>query len=122
MLRHKWWCSPRKNDPNILYEQFRKRGATEFRDTEDVMQADEWLEHTGDVFGTIVCMQKQKVLLASSMLREGAKIWWKSVRDTLLVTPAEDIWESFKEQFVRKFVPEHVQQRKESEFLNLKQG
>ena len=72
------------------------------------MQADEWLEHTGDVFGTIVCTQKQKVLHASSMLREVAKTWWKSVRDTLLVAPIEDIREAFKEQFGRKFVPEHV--------------
>ena len=68
------------------------------------------------------CTQKQKVLLASSLLREVAKTWWKRVRDTLLVAPVEDIWETIKEQFGRKFVPEYVQQRKESEFLNLKQG
>ena len=86
------------------------------------MQADEWLEHTGDVFATVTCSQKQKVLLASSMLRGGAKTWWKSIKDTLLAAPGDDIWESFKEQLERKFVPDHVRQRKESEFLNLKQG
>ena len=86
------------------------------------MQADEWLEHTGDVFGTIVCSQKQKVLLASSMLRVRAKTWWKSISDTLLAAPGDHIWEYFKEQFQRKFVPDHVRQKKESGFLNLKQG
>ena len=55
-------------DPNILYEQFRNMGATEFHGTEDVMQANEWLKHIDDVFGTLVCTQRQKVLLASSML------------------------------------------------------
>ena len=55
------------------------------------------------------------------MLRGGAKTWWKSIKDTLLAAPGDDIWESFKEQFERKFVPDHVRQ-KESEFLNLKQG
>ena len=87
----------KEKDPNIIHEQFRKRGATEFHGTEDVMQADEWLEHTGDVFATVTCSQKQKVLLASSMLRGGAKTWWKSIKDTLLATPGDDIWESFKE-------------------------
>ena len=62
-----------ENDPNILHKQFKKRGATEFYGTEGVMKADEWLEHIEDVFGTIVCKQRQRVLLASSMLREVAK-------------------------------------------------
>lgn len=33
---------PKEKDPNILFEQLRKRGAAEFNVTEDVMQADEW--------------------------------------------------------------------------------
>ena len=65
----------KKKDPNIMYEQFRKRGATEFYGTEDAMKADEWLEHIEDVFSTIICTQKQRVLLTSSMLREVAKMW-----------------------------------------------
>ena len=64
----------KKKDPNIMYEQFRKRGATEFYGTEDAMKADEWLEHIEDVFGTVTCTQKQKFMLNSSMLREVAKM------------------------------------------------
>ena len=48
----------KEKDPNILFEQFRKREATEFHGTEDVLQADEWIQHTEDVFDTIVCTQK----------------------------------------------------------------
>ena len=48
----------KENDPNILYEQFRKRGATEFRGIEDVLKADEWLEHIKAVFGIVTCTQK----------------------------------------------------------------
>ena len=59
----------KENDPNILYEQFRKRRATEFYGAEDVMKDDRWLEHIKDVFSTIVCTQKQRVL------REVAKMW-----------------------------------------------
>ena len=82
---------PKEKDPNILYKQLRKRGATEFHGTEDVMQADKWLEHIDDVFGTIVCTQKQRVSLTSSMLREVVKTWWKSVNDALLAMPVATI-------------------------------
>ena len=85
MVQHK------ENDPNILYEQFRKRGAIDFHDTKDVMQADEWLEHINNVFGTIVCTQKQIVLLTSSMLRGVTNTWWKSVRGALMGTPTTDV-------------------------------
>ena len=95
----------KEKDPNVLYEQFRKRGATKFYGTKNVMKADEWLEHIEDVFGIIVCTHRQRVLLAFSMLWEVATIW-----------------ETFKKQSQRKFIPEHVQQQKEEEFLNLKQG
>lgn len=49
----------KEKDHNVLYKQFKKRGATEFYGTEDVMKADEWLEYIEDVFGTIVCIQRQ---------------------------------------------------------------
>ena len=48
----------KEKDPNVLYEQFRKRGAIEFRSTEDVLKADEWLEHIEVVFGTVTCTLK----------------------------------------------------------------
>ncbi|XXG85952.1 hypothetical protein AAC387_Pa11g0946 [Persea americana] len=104
----------KEKDPNVLYEQFRKRGATEFRGTEDVLKADEWLEHIEDVFGTVTCTQKQKVALISSMLREVAKTWWKSVSGAITALPEAVVWETFKQQFQRKFVPEHVRQKKEA--------
>ena len=61
-------------------------------------------------------------MLASSMLREVGKTWWMSVNYALLLVPVTDHWETFKKQFQRKFVLEHVQQQKEVEFLHLKQG
>ena len=36
--------------------------------------------------------------------------------------PEAIVWETFKQHFQRKFVPEHVRQKKEAEFLHLKQG
>ena len=62
------------------------------------------------------------MLLTSPMLRGEAKVWWKSIKGGIITRPVATIWEDFKKQFERKFVPEHVKQQKEAEFLNLKQG
>ena len=87
-----------------------------------MIRADEWPDHIEDVFGTVVCTRKQTVVLTSTMFRGGANTWGKSAKDKFRAMPSEGIWEAFKKQFQRKFVPEHVQQQKESEFLNTKQG
>ena len=64
----------KEHDPNTLYDKFRKRGATEFEGKENAIQADEWLEHMGDVFEMVVCDNKQRVVLTISMLRGVAKV------------------------------------------------
>lgn len=107
-------------DPSALYEMFRKSGATEFQGKEDAIQADEWLEHIGDVFETVICDNKQCVVLPASMLRGDAKVWWKSMRDSYKVMPNATIWETFQEWFRRKFIPDHVYRKKEEEFVALK--
>ena len=104
------------NDPNALYEKFMKRGATEFSGKEDALQADEWLEHIKDIFETVVCNQKQKVVLTASMLQGVANVWWKSVRNSYKTMPNVTIWEMFKKQFRRKFILDHVHRKRKQSF------
>lgn len=82
----------RGNDPNSLYERFRKRGATKFYGNEGAVKADEWLDHIGDVFETITFDNKQKVVLTASMFQGTANIWWKSVKDTLNLLLGATVW------------------------------
>ena len=109
-------------NPNTLNEKSRKRGATEFQEKEDAIQADEWLEHIGDVFETVICDNKQRVVLTTSMLQGVANVRWKSMSDSYKVMPNATIWETFQEQFHHKFTPDHVYQKKEEEFVALKQN
>ena len=44
------------------------------------------------------------------------------MRDAYKVMPNAIIWETFQEQFHRKFFPDHVYQRKEEEIIALKQN
>ena len=85
-----------KEDPNTLYEKFRKRGATKFYGNEDAIKIDGWPKHIGDVFKTVVCDNKQRVVLTTSMLLGTTNTWWKSVRNSFKVMPNTNIWETFK--------------------------
>ena len=71
---------PRTNDPNILYERFRKRGPKEFTGIEDPMAADDWLEQIENIFEIFTCTGLERVQLAASMFSGLADRWWKTVR------------------------------------------
>ena len=45
----------RGNDPNVLYERFRKRGPKEFAGTKDPMATDDWLEQIENIFEIFTC-------------------------------------------------------------------
>ena len=95
---------PRDSDPNSLYEKFRKWGAIEFTGLEDPLTADEWIVHTKNVFDTLQCTCRQKVALATSMLRDVTDTWWKSVRPPLRTIADADAWTTFERQFQKKFI------------------
>ena len=69
------------------------------------------------------CQDHQKVLFATHMLADKAEYWWENTRPRLegaggAVVP----WGTFRQTFLEKYFPEDVKNRKEMEFLELKQG
>lgn len=40
----------KKDDPNALFEHFQKRGPKGLTGQDDPLAADDWLEHTGNIF------------------------------------------------------------------------
>ncbi|MQM23806.1 hypothetical protein Taro_056876 [Colocasia esculenta] len=59
----------------------------------------------------------------SGVLQERADVWWASLLRTRFKDGAVDIaWDEFVRLFRAKFVPEHIQDRMEQEFLSLAQG
>ena len=45
----------REQDPNILFERFRKRGPKEFSSQEDLLAADDWLVNVEKIFDVFTC-------------------------------------------------------------------
>ncbi|MQL72150.1 hypothetical protein Taro_004483 [Colocasia esculenta] len=75
------------------------------------------------IFRAIRCADEDKVTLATYMLQERADVWWASLLRTWFEDGAIDVaWDEFVRLFWAKFVPEHVQDRMEQEFLSLAQG
>ena len=56
------------------------------------------------------------------MLFEEVKYWWDNTSQRMEVANAEITWADFKNELFDKYFPIDVHNRKEIEFLELKQG
>ena len=112
----------REQDPNILFERFRKRGPKEFSGQEDPLAADDWLVNVEKIFDVFTCTGLQKVNLTASLFFGLADTWWQTVKEPYQIMPDGVTWETFKIQFTDKYVPSHVKRQKAIEFQQLKQG
>ena len=55
--------------------------------------------------------------------QERADVWWSSLLRTRFEDGAVEVgWDEFVRLFQAKFVPEHIQDKMEQEFLSLTQG
>ncbi|MQM18061.1 hypothetical protein Taro_051045 [Colocasia esculenta] len=82
-----------------------------------------WMREIEKIFRAIRCAEEDKVSLATYMLQERVNVWW----DSLLRTRFEDgavevVWDKFLRLFRDKFIPEHIQDKMEQEFLTLTHG
>ena len=74
-------------------------------------------------FKVMRCPEEEKVNLATYMFQEHAKYWWQALQRTTFVDQEGPIpWEKFLEIFRAKYFPNHVQEQKERELVELVQG
>ncbi|MQM17616.1 hypothetical protein Taro_050588 [Colocasia esculenta] len=77
--------------------------------------------------GLVQAMQTQAhtqaALQAQLVAQERADVWWASLLHARFEDGAIDVsWDEFVRLFRAKFVPEHIQDRMEQDFLSLAQG
>ncbi|MQL81826.1 hypothetical protein Taro_014286 [Colocasia esculenta] len=96
--------------PSIM-ERFKRMTPPSFKGESDPLMAESW------------CPDEDKVTLATYMLHERADVWWSSLLRTHFEDEVVDVtWDAFMRLFRAKFVPEHIQDKMEQEFLSLTQG
>jgi hypothetical protein len=84
--------------------------------------AQKWLEAMEKIFDAMRCSETQKVTLATYMLHEDASYWWKNTSQRMRFGNTVVTWEMFKREFLVKYFPADVRNRKVVEFMELKQG
>ncbi|CAJ2636044.1 unnamed protein product [Trifolium pratense] len=68
------------------------------------------------------CSEENKTTLGTYALREEAIVWWRNVRLRIGEDGVAIVWETFKREFLRKYFPADVKNKKVIEFMELKQG
>jgi len=70
----------------------------------------------------MACLEGQKVAFGTYTLMEEAEYWWENTHQCLDAKGQDVTWDVFKKVFLEKYFPEDVRNKKEMEFLELKQG
>ncbi|MQL84068.1 hypothetical protein Taro_016578 [Colocasia esculenta] len=106
-----------------MIERFRRMTPPFFKGETDPILAESWLRETEKIFRAIRCAEEERVTLATYILHECADVWWSSVLRTQFGDGAIEVaWAEFVHLFRAKYIPEHVQDRMEQEFLTLTKG
>ncbi|MQL79647.1 hypothetical protein Taro_012105 [Colocasia esculenta] len=94
-----------------------------FKGESDPLLAESWMREIEKIFRAVRCAEEDMVSLATYMLQERADVWWASLLHTRFEDGAVEVaWVEFVRLFWAMFVPEHIQDRMEHEFLTLTQG
>ncbi|KAH1261894.1 hypothetical protein GmHk_02G004646 [Glycine max] len=84
--------------------------------------AQNWTREIEKIFRVMACLEGQKVAFGTYTLVEEAEYWWENTRQCLEAKGQVVTWEVFKRVFLEKYFSEDIRNKKEMEFLELKQG
>ncbi|XP_028236628.1 uncharacterized protein LOC114415960 [Glycine soja] len=103
-------------------DRFQRNNPPTFKGGYDPEGAEAWLREIEKIFRVMECQDHQKVLFATHMVADEAEYWWENTRPRLEGEGGVVVqWETFRQTFLEKYFPEDVKNRKEMEFLELKQ-
>ncbi|MQM06471.1 hypothetical protein Taro_039295 [Colocasia esculenta] len=111
--------------PSIM-ERFKRMALPSFKGESQPLLVESWMREVEKIFWAIRCAEEDKVSLATYMLyvlKERADVWWASVLCTRYEDGSIEVtWAEFMKLFWAKFIPEHIHDKMEHEFLSLTQG
>ena len=101
--------------------EFQRTSPPVFTQSNEPLEADDWLRTMEQKFEVIKCPEEDKVPFAAQYLQGPAAAWWDDYR-SIQKTGTEISWEDFVENFRKHHIPAGLMGIKKKEFLNLKQG
>jgi len=103
-------------------DRFMRNNPPTFNGRFDPEGAQTWMQGVDRIFRGMVTSDDQKVRLATHILTEEDEYWWAGTKRRIEDSGEVVTWVRFKSEFMRKYFPEDLRNKKEVEFLNLKQG
>ncbi|RDY08977.1 hypothetical protein CR513_06731, partial [Mucuna pruriens] len=102
--------------------RFQRNNPPMFRGGYDPDGAVDWIFEVEKIFQAMECPLVQKVTLAAFMLSGDAGFWWQSTLQRMIAEGTQVNWDNFKRLFLEKYFPHDIRNKKQVEFLELKQG
>ena len=84
--------------------------------------AEGWLNRMMDIFAALGYAEERQVAFAVFQFEGPARDWWNLIRVRWTREQTPWTWENFTQAFNEKFLPPTVQERREEEFLRIRQG
>ncbi|XP_027172053.1 uncharacterized protein LOC113771683 [Coffea eugenioides] len=103
-------------------ERFQKFSPPKFLGGPDPDVAEKWLEKMIDIFAALHYSEERQVTFAVFQLEGAARSWWNVIRMKWDREQTPRTWVNFVRDFNAKYFPPLVQEKKEDEFIRLRQG
>ena len=106
---------------DVALERFLKFRPPTFSGDMGIEIAEKWIDSMEKIYKTLKYGDERKVAFAEYQLEGPAKEWWRVIEEKWVAEGRQYLWKSFLEEFRKKFIPKVVRQRREEEFIALKQ-
>ncbi|XP_071933088.1 uncharacterized protein [Coffea arabica] len=103
-------------------ERFQKFSPPKFLGGPDPDVAEQWLEKMIDIFAALRYSEERQVTFTVFQLEGAARSWWNIIRTKWEREQTPRTWTNFVREFNAKYFPPLVQEKKEDEFIRLRQG
>ncbi|XP_057760340.1 uncharacterized protein LOC130980704 [Arachis stenosperma] len=110
------------HDNPMTLATFLKVNPPKFKGTLVATEADNWFRGIEKSLRAQHVPERQYVEFATYMLEGKAEHWWHGVQRLLRQVVEEIDWDTFKEEFYKKYFPRTVRDAKEMELMQLTQG
>ncbi|XP_027158291.1 uncharacterized protein LOC113759912 [Coffea eugenioides] len=103
-------------------ERFQKFSPSKFSGSPGPEIAENWLENMINIFVALKYIEERQVTFVVFQFEEAARSWWNVVRTKWEREQVPWTWLNFTREFNEKYIPPFVQERREDEFIRLRQG
>nr|XP_027098878.1 uncharacterized protein LOC113718157 [Coffea arabica] len=115
-----------QRDPEVgedrALDRFQKFAPPKFLGGPEPEIAENWFEQMEDIFAALHYTEERQVTFAVFQLEGVARSWWNVVRAKWHREQTPHTWLNFTREFNEKFLSPLIQEKREDEFIKLRQG